>query len=217
MLILVLVLLAPLAANIPLCTLAAILFVVAYTMSDVPHFIRTIKHAPRYDAFILVVTFLLTVFTNLVVAVNVGVVLAMLFFIHKMNQSVSIDQQQHEELKPELEIHGMSELSHDTIVYTIQGPFFFGAAEKIEHTLATTHTDPKTIIFRLKNVPFMDMTGLETFSELIEHYHKRKVAVYLCEANPHVLQKLTDVDIIQWLVDKRIFNTFAEVLKIIKK
>ena len=212
MLILVLVLLAPLAANIPLCALAAILFVVAYTMSDIPHFIRTIKNAPRYDAFILVVTFLLTVFTNLVVAVNVGVVLAMLFFIHKMNQSVSIDQQQHDELKPELDMHGMSALSHDTIVYTIQGPFFFGAAEKIEHTLATTHTDPKIIIFRLKNVPFMDMTGLETFSELIEHYHKRGVAVYLCEANPHVLQKLTDVNIVQWLVENRVFDKFSDVL-----
>ena len=70
------------------------------------------------------------------------------------------------------------------MVYTIEGPFFFGVAEKIEHALATTHTDPKVIIFRLKAVPFMDMTGLETFHELIEHYHKRGVEVYLCEANP---------------------------------
>jgi sulfate permease, SulP family len=79
LLILVLVLLAPLAASIPLCSLAAILLVVAYNMSDLPHFIHIIKHAPRYDVLVLITTFLLTVFTDLVIAVNVGVILAMLF------------------------------------------------------------------------------------------------------------------------------------------
>jgi SulP family sulfate permease len=206
-------LLAPYAANIPLCALAAILFVVAYNMSDVPHFVRTIKHAPRYDVLILLVTFLLTVFTNLVVAVNVGVVLAMLFFVRRMHQSVIIEQQKPEALRVELAANGMPELPADTMVYTIQGPFFFGAAEKIEHALATTHTDPKVIIFRLKDVPFMDMTGLETFDELIEHYHKRGVEVYLCEANSNVVRKLTNVGILQWVADNRVFNNFAEILK----
>lgn len=212
-LILVLVLLAPYAANIPLCALAAILFVVAYNMSDVPHFLRTVKHAPRYDVLVLLVTFLLTVFTNLVVAVNVGVVLAMLFFVRRMHQSVIIEQQKPEALRAELAANSMPDLPADTMVYTIQGPFFFGAAEKIEHALATTHTDPKIIIFRLKDVPFMDMTGLETFDELIEHYHNRGVEVYLCEANPNVVRKLTNVGILQWVAENRVFNSFAEILK----
>ncbi|CAN5295963.1 sulfate permease [soil metagenome] len=214
-LILVLVLLAPLAAHIPLCALAAILFVVAYNMSDIPHFVRTIKQAPRYDVFTLLVTFLLTVFTNLVVAVNVGVVLAMLFFVRRMHQSVIIEQQKSETLQAELTANGMPILPTDTMVYTIQGPFFFGAAEKIEHALATTHTDPKIIIFRLKDVPFMDMTGLETFNELIEHYHQRNVEVYLCEANPKVVRKLTNVGILQWTAENQVFSNFAEVLKFI--
>ena len=106
-LILVLILLAPLAADIPLCTLAAILFVVSFNMSDVPHFIRTVKHAPRYDVLILLVTFLLTVFTNLVVAVNVGVILAMLFFVRRMHQSVIIEQKNREALQAELAADGI--------------------------------------------------------------------------------------------------------------
>jgi SulP family sulfate permease len=214
-LLLVLVFLAPLAANIPLCTLAAILFVVAYNMSDIPHFIRTIKRAPYYDVLILMVTFLLTVFTNLVVAVNVGVILAMLFFVRRMYQSVTIEQQKSEELQVELATNGISALPKDMIVYTIQGPLFFGVAEKIEHALAVTHTDPEIIIFRLKDVPFMDMTGLETFNELIEHYHKRGVTVYLCEANPNVVRKLTKVGILHWVVENKVFSNFEDILKFI--
>jgi SulP family sulfate permease len=214
-LILVLLLLAPLAANIPLCALAAILFVVAYNMSDVPHFIRTIKHAPRYDVLVLLVTFLLTVFTNLVVAVNVGVILAMLFFVRRMHQSVAIEQQKSEALQAELITNGISELPQDVMVYTIQGPFFFGVAEKIEHTLAITNVDPKVIIFRLKDVPFMDMTGLETFNELIEHYHQRDVKVYLCEANANVARKLANIGILNWVAENEVFTSFSELLKII--
>jgi sulfate permease, SulP family len=78
-LILVLVLFAPLASNIPLCTLAAILFMVAYNMSDIPHFIHIVRRAPFADVMILLITFLLTVLTNLVIAVNIGVLLAMIF------------------------------------------------------------------------------------------------------------------------------------------
>lgn len=214
-LILVLLLLAPLAANIPLCALAAILFVVAYNMSDVPHFIRTIKHAPRYDVLVLLVTFLLTVFTNLVVAVNVGVILAMLFFVRRMHQSVVIEQQKSEMLQTELTTNGISELPQDVMVYTIQGPFFFGVAEKIEHTLAITNVDPKVIIFRLKDVPFMDMTGLETFSELIEHYHQRDVKVYLCEANANVARKLANIGILNWVAENEVFASFSELLKVV--
>lgn len=214
-LILILVLLAPLAANTPLCTLAAILFVVAYNMSDIPHFIRTIKHAPRYDVLILLVTFLLTIFTNLVVAVNVGVILAMLFFVRRMHQSVIVEQQKPEALQTELATNGIPILPKDVMVYAIQGPFFFGVAEKIEHALAAIHADPKVIIIRLKDVPFIDMTGLETFNELIEHYHKRGVAVYLCEANPTVVRKLTKVGILHWIAENRVFSSIVEILKLI--
>jgi SulP family sulfate permease len=213
-LILVLVLIAPLAANIPLCSLAAILFVVSFNMSDIPHFIHMVKHAPRYDILVLWVTFLLTIFTNLVIAVNVGVILAMLFFVRNMIQSIIIETQKPQGLQPELTTNGITNFE-EVIVYSIQGPFFFGAAEKIEHALAITHTDAKDIIFRLKDVPFIDMTGLETFHELIEQYHKRGVNIYLCEANSTVETKLRNIGILDLVSERKVFNTLAEALKLL--
>ncbi len=211
-LLLVILVLSPLAKNIPLCALAAILFVVAYNMSDIPHFIYMIKHAPRSDILILFVTFFLTIFTNLVVAVNIGVILAMLLFIRRMSQSVSIEQQHHEALDDELRDHGLT-FPEDVVIYSIQGPFFFGVAEKIEHAFDITHTDPKIIIFRLKDVPFMDMTGLQTFLEVIEEFHKRNILVYLCEANVKVNKKLTKMGVQHWIGRKHIFDTLSETIQ----
>lgn len=205
-LIAVLVLLAPLANNIPLCSLAAILFVVAFNMSDIPHFMHIIRRAPRADMLILLITFLLTVLTNLVIGVNVGVVLAMVFFIRRMHQFVGV----------KLVVYDPAKLPENTLVYSIQGPFFFGAAEKIEHALAVTHTDPKRIIFSFKNVPFMDMTGLETFDEIVQHYYERGVVIYLCEANAKVCYKLSHVGILKWVAEKKIFNSIEEIESIFK-
>lgn len=214
-LIAVILLLAPLAMHIPLCTLAAILFVVAYNMSDIPHFIHTIKAAPSYDVIVLLATFLLTIFVNLVVAVNVGVILAMLFFVRRMHQLVHVEQQREDQLSNELSKNRLSALPKDTIIYAIQGPFFFGVAEKIEHALAVTHEDPKIIIFRLKEVPFMDMTGLETFHEILSQYYKRNVKIYLCEANEKVTHKLMSADFFPLIEEQRIFKTLIEAIQII--
>jgi SulP family sulfate permease len=92
-LVLVIVLFAPFAAHVPLAALAAILFFVAWTMSDVRHFGRLLRRAPRSDRIVLLVTFGLTVFVDLVVAVNVGVVLAALLFMRRMAESVSVQQE----------------------------------------------------------------------------------------------------------------------------
>lgn len=214
-LILFILLLSPLASDIPLCTLAAILFVVAYNMSDIPHFMHMTKHAPRDELIVLFTTFLLTIFTNLVVAVNIGVILAMLLFIRRISQVVKIEKQEREYLNDELLKKGLS-LPVNTIVYTIQGPLFFGVTEKIEHAFAVTHSDPEIIIFRLKEVPFIDMTGLQTFSEVIEQFHKRGVKVYLCEANHRVSRKILNIGIERWITDGRIYDTLAEIAKILK-
>lgn len=212
-LILVLLLLAPLAAYIPLCTLAAILFVVAYNMSDIPRFIHILKRAPRHDVIVLLITFILTIFVNLVVAVNIGVILATLFFVSHMSESVDVEQQTNALLEEELKKNGLQHLPKDTLVYTIQGPFFFGAAEKLEQALAITHTDPKRIIFRLNAVPLIDMTGLETFQELIEEYYKRGVKVYLCEAKQDIIKKLDSVGILKRVEGGRCFYHLSDILQ----
>ncbi len=212
-LLLIIVFLAPFASAIPLCTLAAILFVVAFNMSDIPHFIYTIKRAPRYDVIVLLVTFFLTIFTDLVVAVNIGVILAILLFIRRMNQAIIVEIHSPIHFQHEIKEHGINGLPENLLVYTIQGPLFFGAAEKIERALAVTHTDPLVIILRLKNVPFIDMTGLTTLRELVEQFHHRGIKIYMCEANTEVRRKLIKVNMHQWLQKKRLFKTFPETLK----
>src|SRR3990167_5530490 len=205
-LILVLILLAPYASNIPLCSLAAFLFVVAYNMSDVKHFIHFVQCAPRYDVLVLLVTFFLTILTNLVIAVNIGVILALLFFTRRMCQSITVDEEH------KLKSVDLPTVPEDVLVYSIQGPFFFGVAEKMEQALANTHTDPKMIIFRLKAVPFMDMTGIETFSEIIQDYYQKGVLVCICEANLKITRKLENSGILKWVVNQKVFEKISDAL-----
>ena len=204
LLILVIVLLAPLAAQVPLCCLAAILFVVAYNMSDIPHFIYLIKHAPRYDVIVMVTTFLLTIFTNLVLAVNIGVVLAMLFFVGRMSSTSTIKAYSEEELRQEVSAKIPFIASNDILVYAIQGPLFFGVAEKMERILSVTQTLPAVIIFRLNDVPFMDITGLEVFSKIIQKYDNAGTKVYICEANKRVEKKIAAIGALKWIKNTNI-------------
>jgi SulP family sulfate permease len=196
-LVLIILFLAPLASNIPLCALAAILFVVAYNMSELKHFKRMVQRAPRADVSILLITFSLTVFSDLVIAVNIGVILAMLHFMRRMASSVEVQQVVEHELEEELKANGHAQLPPGVLIYTIEGPLFFGAAETFERALAQTHTDPRLLIIRLKRVPFMDITGLQVLEEVIQQLHKRHVVVKLCEANTKVLGKLDRVGILQ--------------------
>lgn len=195
-LVLIILFLAPLAANIPLCALAAILFVVAYNMSELHHFKRMVQRAPRADVAILLCTFVLTVFSDLVIAVNIGVILAMLHFLRRMASSVEVQQVVGEDLENELRGKGRGQLPAGVLIYTIEGPLFFGAAETFERALAQTHSDPRLLIIRLKHVPFMDITGLQTLEEVIGQLHKRGIVVKLCEANLKVHAKLERVGIL---------------------
>jgi len=211
-LVLVLLFLAPLAANIPLAALAAILFVVAYNMSEVKHFARMVKRAPHADVAILVITFLLTVFADLVVAVNIGVVLAMLHFMRRMASSVETQQLTEQDLQSELTHEGLGTLPEGVMVYSIEGPFFFGAVENFEQALAQTHTDPHTLLLRLRRVPFMDITGLQTLEEAIEHMQKRGVTILLCEANERVYAELVKSGILKMIGVHNYFRRFADAL-----
>ncbi|MEE9099577.1 MULTISPECIES: sulfate permease [Pseudomonas] len=195
-LVLILLFLAPLASNIPLCALAAILFVVAWNMSEMRHFLFMVKRAPRADVAILLITFLLTVFSDLVIAVNIGVILAMLHFMRRMASSVEVHANEGPELEVELRGRGLADLPPGVLVYSIEGPLFFGAAETFERALVTTHTDPKVLIIRLRRVPFMDITGLQTLREVIEDLQRRGIEVRLCEANSRVLRKLRKTGIL---------------------
>ncbi len=210
-LLVVILFLAPLAADVPVCALAAILFVVAWNMSEARHFVHMLRRAPRADVVILLITFGLTVFADLVVAVNIGVILATLHFMRRMAMSVEVRQQEGGDLAQELKEQGLEALPPGVLVYAIEGPFFFGAVENFEQALAETHTDPRLLIIRLKRVPFMDITGLQALEEAVSNLHKRGVRVALCEANARVHHKLERAGILT-LLDGRYFGSFAAAL-----
>lgn len=211
-LVFILLFLAPLAAHIPLATLAAILFVVSWNMSDVRHVMKLVKGAPRSDVIILLVTFFLTVFADLVVAVNIGVVLAMLHFLHRMAESVVVRQQDDARLQRELALDGLNVLPPDVLVYSVEGPFFFAAVEAFQHALSTTRSDPRVLVIRLRHVPFIDATGLQTLEEVVEQLRARNVAVVFTEVNDRVLTKMRRMGLLKRVGEDNVVPTLAQAI-----
>jgi sulfate permease, SulP family len=215
-LIIILLVLAPLAVHIPLAALAAILFVVAWNMSEAKHFIKMVRRAPRADVAILLITFSLTVFADLVVAVNIGVILATLHFLRRMATSVEVRLATEQELTQEFSHKGFIKLPPGVLVFAVEGPFFFGAVENFERALAGTHTDPKHLVIRLKWVPFIDITGLQTLEEVIRDLQRRGVNVMLSGANDRVSKKLLKAGIIDLIGTDNHFASFDEAMRFIK-
>ena len=214
-LLLIVLALAPLAIHIPLAALAAILFVVAWNMSEAPHFVRMLRRAPPADVIILLVTFGLTVFVDLVVAVNIGVLIAMVNFLRRMASSVEVRQQSEQELGREFAHAGLS-LPQGVVVFAVEGPFFFGAVEHLERALASTHTDPKVMILRLRWVPFIDITGLQTLEEAIRDLQRRKVRVMLTGANERVAGKLQRAGIVDLIGADNLCSNVEEAIARLK-
>jgi sulfate permease, SulP family len=209
-LILVLVLLAPLASAIPLCCLSAILFVVSWNMSELPHVVRMVRRAPKPDVAVLLLTFLLTVFVDLVVAVNVGVIVAALLFMRRMADAVNVEQQS-PDLAPEPRTPETS-TTNGVLVYSIEGPFFFGAAEKLERTLAHIQRRTSILVLRMGNVPFVDATGMSAIEEIIDDFRRHGAVVLLAELRPNVRYKLERGGVIEHLGAANVLESLDEAL-----
>ena len=212
MLVAVLLVLAPLASSVPLASLAAILFVVSWNMSDIGRFTAVLRTAPLADRWILLITFLLTVFADLIVAVNVGVILAVLQFLRRMAQTVETQPTAVGSLKSVLAEIGLAHLPPDVVVYEITGPLFFGAIENIRRPLLEIRPHPKTLIIRLDRVPFIDLTGIHTLSETIQELRKKGVSVVLCEANERVREKLLRAGLLEANNDMSCNRSLGEAL-----
>lgn len=211
-LVVILLALAPLAVHIPLATLSAILFVVAWNMSEAPHFVKLVKRAPKADVVILLITFGLTVFADLVVAVNIGVIIATLHFVKRMASSVEVKASTPRELNYELKHHGITELPREIAVYALEGPFFFAAAENFEQVMSSIQESPEILIIRLKWVPFMDITALQTLEDMIHHFHRKQVKVVISGANSRVALKLRRAGIVQLVGEEQFFAEFDDAL-----
>jgi SulP family sulfate permease len=203
-LVLVILLFAPWAAHVPLAGLAAILFSVAWNMADLQHVRRLLAIAPATDKFLLLVTFVLTVFVDLVVAVNVGVVLAALLFMRRMSEAVRVEEQV---FNGEENVR----LPRNVLVYRIDGPFFFGAAEKLENALEGAQLGIDTVVIRLGRVPFMDATGLATLAEIVRRFQKRRVRVMLCGIHAAIEATLSSSGIRALIGEDNICASMGEV------
>ena len=206
----ILLFLAPYAVYIPLASMAAILFVVAYNMSDVPRFIRMLVLAPRPDQIILLLTFFLTIFTDLVVAVNVGVVLAVLQFMRKMVNTIDVHEASSAELsaqiRHEIRIHP------EIMVYTVEGPLFFGAISAFDRALNSIHKDPKYLIIRFVKVPFVDLTGLRILRGIIEELQKRGIEVLLSDVSYDIRREMYKSDFLDILGCHHMYRQFESAL-----
>lgn len=206
-LLLIVLLFARYAANIPLCALAAILFVVAWNMSELHRFLHLARTSPRADVSILLITFVLTVFADLVVAVNVGVVLASLLFMRRMAQAVEIT----EESTTNGANNAVPTLPPGTLVYNIDGPFFFGAAEKLERTLEAVQQHMGTLVLRLGRVPFVDATGIQALTELAEDCRRFGTHLILCKVRPNVLAKLERAGVVALIGEENIVSDISDI------
>jgi SulP family sulfate permease len=211
-LILVILLLAPLASSIPLCCLSAVLFIVAWNMSEPRHVARMARGAPKPDVAILLLTFLLTVFVDLVVAVNVGVILAALLFMRRMADTVNVEEQVEATKQPGDTGGAMRSLPDGVVVFGIEGPFFFGAAEKLERALAHIQRPTTILILRMGQVPFVDATGILTLEEIITDFKRHGAAVLFAEVRPNVRYKLERGGVIAHLGEANVTDTLEQAL-----
>jgi SulP family sulfate permease len=211
-LVLVILLLSPLASSIPLCCLSAILFVVAWNMSDLPHFMRLVRGSPAADVAVLLITLVLTVFVDLVVAVNVGVILAALLFIRRMALSVNIELQGEEAADEGNDPGALGSMPKGVVVYSIEGPLFFGAAEKLQRTLAHIQRPATTLVLRMKHVPFVDATGISAIQEIIMDFKRHATKVVLSEVPPNVLHKLSRAGVLELVGNDNVIATLALAL-----
>ncbi len=189
------------AAMIPLAALAGILAVVAYHMSEWRTF-RALLRAPKSDVFVLLVTFSLTVFVDLNVAVQAGVVAAALLFMRRMAEVTRVEgltDALHDETEDPAQIEGTRrgrptiggrEVPAGVEVYEIHGPFFFAAAERLKEVLTEITRRPRVFILRLRNVPAIDATGLLALEQVFLRCRAEGIAFILCEARPQPLEAL---------------------------
>jgi SulP family sulfate permease len=190
-LLLFMLVLAPVAAWVPLASLAAVLFVVAWNMSEVDRFLHLMS-APPGDRLVLIVTFLLTVLVDLTVAIEVGIVLAALLFMQRMAQVTEVQSGQaiFEGDREDLEAAGAegdidrAALPEGVEVFQINGPFFFGVASALNDLLDGIERPPRVFILRMRSVPLVDASGAHALAEFIRKCRGRGTEVILVGVQP---------------------------------
>lgn len=211
-----LLLLAPLAVHIPLASLAPVLMMVAWNMSERHHFVHILK-LKSGDSLVLCITFLLTVFMSLTVAVMAGLILAVILFAKSMSDSLTVSKvlpnlkNENGKVHPHIvaDLHECPQIS----IYTIEGPLFFGAAEKFEQTmLKTIQENPKVFILRMRKVPYIDSTGEEYFRNILQNIKASGGIVFLTNVQPGLEQMLKRSGLYNLMEEEHFYHTTNEAI-----
>lgn len=211
-LLLIMFLFMPYVKLIPMASLAAILVMVSYNMGEWDAFKNLLK-APKSDSLIFIVTFLLTVFFDLVFAIGVGVVLSSLLFMRKMAEFTSvksiIDDIDSVDL---LEIKNTLKYPEDVAMYEINGPFFFGATDKFISAIRDISSMPKILIIKMDKVPIMDSTAYHSFEMLLDICNKENTKLLLLNVQPQPLNTLKKYGFVDKIGNKNVCVSLNDVI-----
>ena len=211
-LLLILLFLMPYASLIPMSTLAAILIMVGYNMSGWKTVIRMVRKAPKSDTAVLLITLILTVFFDLVVAIEFGMILASFLFLKHMADAAGVRQWvERNDLDEISENTDLKQVPKNTTVYEIFGALFFGAANDF---LNVVHKEGKNVlIFRMRNVPAMDISGLEALEEALETCHKRGMTLVLSHVNEQPMKVMEKAGFIEKIGRENICDNIDKALE----
>lgn len=206
------------AGLIPMATLSGILIVVAYNMSEIQHFKRLLK-SRRGDVLVLLLTFGLTVFVDLTVAIEVGVVMAAFLFMHRMAQLTDIKLIDSEENGDYL--HEYEGVPEGIEIFEINGPFFFGAVDKFRDAIVSFEKLPRAIILRMSAVPAVDITAASTLEKFIQSAQAQGTRIIFAGVNRRVFKTFQRTEVVNLIGIENIFADFhlalARAISVIKE
>lgn len=208
----ILLVLMPLAALIPMTTLAAVLLVVAWNMADWESFFHLCKTAPKSDVIVLVATFLLTVFFDLVVAIEVGVVLASMLFMKRMAETADIKAWKYTDA-PDItsgEAEKLRDIPHSIRVFEICGPLFFAAADEILRIQSEKST--KVIVIRMRSVPAIDASAMRSLRQLAARAKKKKITLVFSHVNEQPMSVMKKDGFIEHIGEENFQPNIVEAL-----
>lgn len=208
----ILVVLMPLASLIPMTTLAAVLLVVAWNMADWTSFFHLCKTAPKSDMIVLVATFFLTVFFDLVVAIEVGVVLAALLFMKRMAETADVTAWKYAD-EPDVtpgEAEKMRDIPHSIRVFEISGPLFFAAADEI--LTITSDKSTKVIVIRMRSVPAIDASAMRSLRDLAARAKKKHITLIFSHVNEQPMSVMKKDHFIELIGEEHFLPNIVEAL-----
>ena len=210
-LVIVLVVLMPFAGMIPMPTIAAILFIVAYNMCQWRTFVHLIKTAPKSDIIVLISTFVLTVIFDLVVAIEIGMVLACLLFIKRMSEETHAESWTYIDDDTQDVDEQLRKLPLQIRVYEITGPLFFGAADAIEHIVVKDFTT--CLVLRMRSVPAIDSTAMNALQDLICVCESKGITVVLSHVNEQPMKVMQKTGFVELVGEENFCPNISAALK----